>query len=294
MTLPVSPSSRAVVFAGGGVAGISWMLGLVDALSRAGVDLAAADLISGTSAGACVAANLATGAVPEACARQRRASAEIVVPFDIDQFLATVARHKREAPDEATALVRIAAMEPIGPPIEPAERGAVIAARLPVHEWPRRPLRVACVDAGSGELLALGRDSGFGLVDAVACSCALPGIWPPRQVGGRRYVDGGIRSLSNIDLAAGHDRVLIVVPTALSEPVRAAHAAEIAALGSAATHLIAADEAALAALGSNPLDPAHREPALEAGLAQAARELGPLRDFWDGGDTAVGARSEPG
>ncbi len=272
--------SRAVVFAGGGVAGISWMLGLVEGLSRAGIDLAEAELISGTSAGACVATNLATGAVAEASQRQRRASAEIVVPFDIDRFLDTVGRHKREAPSEAEALVRIAAMEPIGPSIGEAERGAVIEARLPVHEWPDRPLRVCCVDAENGELLALGRDSGFGLVDAVASSCALPGIWPPRTVNGRRYVDGGIRSLSNIDVAAGHDRVLIVVPTALSDSVRASHTEEIAALGGAETHLIAADEAALAALGSNPLDPAHREPALEAGLAQAPREAESLSRFW--------------
>jgi NTE family protein len=273
-------SSRAVVFAGGGVAGISWMLGLVEGFAQAGLNLADADLISGTSAGACVATNLATGAVPEACARQRRESAEIVVPFDIDEFLATVARHKREAPDEAAALVRIAAMEPIGPPISEAERGAVIEARLPVHEWPDRPLQVVCVDAESGELLALGRDSGFSLVAAVASSCALPGIWPPRLVNGRRYVDGGIRSLSNIDLAAGHDRVLVVVPTALSDSVRERHAEEIAALGGAATHLIAADQASLDALGSNPLDPDHREPALEAGFTQAPRELPALASFW--------------
>lgn len=272
--------SRAVVFAGGGVAGISWMLGLVEGLGRAGIDLAEADLISGTSAGACVATNLATGAVPEACERQRRESAEIVVPFDIDQFLDKVDRHKREAPSEAEALVRIAAMEPIGPSISAAERGAVIAARLPVHEWPGRPLKVCCVDAETGELLALGRDSGFGLVDSVASSCALPGIWPPRVVDGRRYVDGGIRSLSNIDVAAGHDRVLVVVPTALSDSVRERHTEEIAALGGAETHIVAADEAALDALGSNPLDPAHREPALDAGLAQAPRELPALSAFW--------------
>ena len=257
------------------------MLGLVDGLARGGVDLADADLISGTSAGACVATNLATGAVAEASARQRRESAEIVVPFDIDVFLDTVARHKREAPDEAAALVRIAAMTPIGPSISEAERGAVIEARLPVHEWPERPLKVVAVDAQSGELAVLGRESGFGLVDAVSASCALPGIWPPRMIEGRPYVDGGIHSLSNIDVAVGHERVAIVVPTALSDSVREGHAAEIAALGPAAsTHLISADEDALAALGSNPLDPAHREPALEAGLAQAPRELEALRAFW--------------
>jgi NTE family protein len=212
--------------------------------------------------------------------RLRRESAEIVVPFDIDQFLETVARRKREAPGEAAALVRIAAMTPIGPSISETERGAVIEARLPIHEWPERPLSVVAVDAESGELAVLGRESGFGLVDAVSASCALPGIWPPRLIDGRPYVDGGIRSLSNVDVVAGHDLVLIVVPTALSDSVGEHLDAEIAALGSAATHLISADDAALAALGSNPLDPAHREPALEAGRGQASRELEALRAIW--------------
>jgi len=38
---------------------------------------------------------------------------------------------------------------------------------------------------------------------------------------GRRYVDGGIRSLSNADAAAGYDRVVILAPTVISDPVRA-------------------------------------------------------------------------
>lgn len=81
---------------------------------------------------------------------------------------------------------------------------------------------------------------------------------------------GSARSATSTSPAA---TVLVVVPTALSDSVRERHAEEIAALGGAETHLIAADQAALDALGSNPLDPAHREPALEAGLAQAPREL---------------------
>ena len=38
-----------------------------------------------------------------------------------------------------------------------------------------------------------------GLVDAVAASCAVPGVWPPVTIGGRRYVDGGVRSSDNAD-----------------------------------------------------------------------------------------------
>lgn len=60
-------SHRALVLAGGGVSGIAWMLGLIDGLRRRDLDLAAADLIVGTSAGACVGAAVATGALEQRC-----------------------------------------------------------------------------------------------------------------------------------------------------------------------------------------------------------------------------------
>ena len=41
------------------------------------------------------------------------------------------------------------------------------------------------------------------LADAVAASCAIPGFYRPVRIGGRDYVDGGVRSASNLDLLAG-------------------------------------------------------------------------------------------
>jgi len=273
--------TRAVVFSGGGVAGIAWMHGIAAGLRGGGIDLAAADQLSGTSAGACVAAVLATGAVDVAVARQRAPeSAEINAPFDFDGFFAAIDRARDEEPTETAARVRIAAMPALGPDISVAERRAVIAARLPVQEWPRQRLLIAVVDAASGELVAFDRTSGVGLLDAVSASCALPGVWPPIEIDGRRYVDGGIRSLSNADLAAGNDRVVILVPTASTDQSRATLAAEIDQLGAARTHVVAADEASIESFGTNPLDPATRPLAVDAGLAQAERELPALREAW--------------
>ena len=90
----------------------------------------------------------------------------------------------------------------------------MIAGRLPDHSWPDRALAVVAVDAHSGEPRVFDRDSGVDLIDAVAASCAVPGIWPPVTIGGRRYIDGGVRSAVNADLAAGYGRVLILVPMA--------------------------------------------------------------------------------
>ncbi|MBB5078141.1 patatin-like phospholipase family protein [Nonomuraea endophytica] len=53
---------RALVLGPGGVAATAWLAGLITGLRREGVDLSAADLVVGTSAGAVAAALLATGA----------------------------------------------------------------------------------------------------------------------------------------------------------------------------------------------------------------------------------------
>ncbi len=151
------------------------MLGLADGLARAGVDLAAAGLLAGTSAGACVATNVATGSVAEASELQRRPSAEIVVPFAIDEFLAAIERAREQEPSEAAALVRIAAMDPLGPDIGEARRREVIAARLPRREWPGRPLVINAIDAGTGEWVRLRRESGVGLVEPSPPAARCPG-----------------------------------------------------------------------------------------------------------------------
>jgi NTE family protein len=274
-------SSRALVLAGGGVSGIAWMLGLIDGLRRRDVDLGTADLIVGTSAGACVGAAVATGALEQAVEQQRQAdSSEVMVPFDPATYFATLTRLEAESPDPRSGLLRIANIDPLGPTISAAERRAVIAVRLPVHDWPRKRLLVTAIDAQEGELVTFDRESGVDLVDAVTASCALPGVWPTATVDGRRYVDGGIRSPTNADLAGGHDIVVIVIPIQLNDYFRERLDAETRTLGSADVHVVAADNASLAAQGPNAMDPARRSVALEAGLAQAEREIDALPDDW--------------
>ena len=48
------------------------------------------------------------------------------------------------------------------------------------------------------------------LADAVAASCAIPGFYRPVKIGGRRYVDGGVCSASNLDLLAGRGLDLVI------------------------------------------------------------------------------------
>jgi NTE family protein len=93
--------------------------------------------------------------------------------------------------DEMDRRRRVGAFARAASTVPEAKRRAVIAARLPAADWPQRDLRIPAVDAVTGEVVIFTRDSGVTLVDAVAASCAVPGIWPPATIGDRRYVDGG-------------------------------------------------------------------------------------------------------
>jgi NTE family protein len=95
----------------------------------------------------------------------------------------------------------------------PAERFEhAVAAILPDRTWPAF-LRVTAVDAEDGQLRIFDTDSGVQLVQAVAASCAIPGVFPPIEIGGRRYIDGGVRTGSGLDLAAGSRWVVGVAPS---------------------------------------------------------------------------------
>ena len=56
---------RALILGGGGVTGIAWETGLIAGLAGLGIDLAAADVIIGTSAGSLAGTGLASGQEPE-------------------------------------------------------------------------------------------------------------------------------------------------------------------------------------------------------------------------------------
>jgi NTE family protein len=272
---------HALVLGGGGVAGIAWMTGLLAGLAQAGDDLTEADLLIGTSAGATVAAQVGSGlALERLFARQTEPalqSAELVAELDLTELGARIAGYLAGATTQEQILRQIGAYALAAQTVPESARRAVIESRLPTHEWPGRRLQLTAVDAETGELRVFDAESGVSLIDAVAASCAVPGIWPPVRIGGRRYVDGGVRSSDNADLAAGFARVTVISPLGLDSPLPSPLplrdvVAQLRAAGSHVT-VIAPDPASAAAIGANPLDPGTRAPAARAGLAQGAAGL---------------------
>jgi NTE family protein len=284
---------RALVLGAGGHAAIAWELGMLVGLAECGIDVRDADLIVGTSGGAVVGAMITGGVTLEQLFNrqidpdlQTRESAPRV---DMVQWRTDLMRAREGAGTPTAFLQRIGAIAIAAATPPESKRRAVMAARLGVDGWPVQKLAVVAVDAESGERRVFDNTAPVHIVDAVAASSAVPGIYPTVTIDGRHYMDGGIYSLENADLAAGFARVLI-----LSLPPRAQSLAvspldeAIATLksGGAAVESIHPDEAALAAfalVGWNVLDPAVREPAARAGRAQAHAAAERVRALWSAG-----------
>ncbi len=179
------------------------------------------------------------------------------------------------------ARARIGAMALAAETVPEAARRAVIESRLPVREWPDRRLLITAVDAESGEFMVFDRDSGVGLIDAIGASCAVPGVWPPVTIDGHRYIDGGVRSAANVDLAAGYDRVVVIAPLPGGAGPVPSVVRQAAALDGRVA-VVTPDRDAKRAFGRNVLDPARRAPAARAGRAQAAAEAARVRQVWTG------------
>jgi NTE family protein len=142
-------------------------------------------------------------------------------------------------------------------------------------------LRIVAVDAYSGEERIFDEGGDVSLVDAVTASCAVPGIWPPITIDGRRYMDGGIRSVLNADLAVGHDVVLILAPIDDLLPMSDDVSAGMQKLeAESQVRTVRPDEASTAAFGSDLLSPATQEPSARAGRIQGQAVAASVRSFW--------------
>jgi NTE family protein len=268
----------ALVLGAGGVTGIAWETGLLKGLRDAGLDLTGADLVVGTSAGSVVGAQVTTGVpLDELYRRQVEPSGPLERPPDLGKLMEFfAARSGPDAPSEPRPRPTREMLAWIGgqaracsTKVSEASRLEAIKARLPVHEWPERPLVVTAVDTADGAFVTWRRSSGVPLPLAVASSCAVPWVYPPTTINGRRYMDGGVRSTTNADLAAGHELVLIVAPIAGFGRATVEEEADELRRAGARVEVVAPDAAAVEAIGPNPLDPSRRAQSAEAGLAQA-------------------------
>ena len=173
------------VFSGGGAKALAHA-GAFRALQQANLE---PDHIVATSMGAVIGASLAAG-VPFEEVRRRSLTLrrKDVAPFSLLAMLTIVAR----------SLFPAAALRRTIERLVPAKR----------FEHLKLPLTVTATDLDSGALVLF--KGGMDLHDALYASCALPLYFPPLELGGRRYADGGLRAVLPLDAARAIPADLVV------------------------------------------------------------------------------------
>lgn len=225
-----------LVLGAGGVLGGAWLTGGLAALAdETGWDPGSADFVVGTSAGSVIGSLVASGVPPwfmvahsagenfdgmvdangqPASHASRSAGAVFKLhrgrpslgPGSLKLGLAALRNPTRYTPAAA-----LAAWAPVGLVSNEAIKDVI--RRVAPEGWTDHPATwiVAC-DYATGRRVPFGRDGAppAELADAVAASCAIPGFYRPVLIGGRRYVDGGMYSASNLDLLAERDLDLVI------------------------------------------------------------------------------------
>jgi NTE family protein len=262
------------VLGGGGVTGIAWEIGVLNGLGDAGVDLRA-DAVIGTSAGAFVGTALAGGADLAAAfdAQHRSAPHERSVRVPRTLLAAWIWAYVRGFRNPERIGAGLGAVARRRRPLTDADRRRhTVQTRLGTQEWPA-VLRVTAIDLESGQLRAFERSDGYPLLDAVSASGAVPGISPPVNVGGRRWIDGGMVSSANVHLADGFDEVLVIAPLPRNHGGVPSVGEEVKRLsGHPAVHLIVPDDQSKAGIGHNIFDASRRAAAADAGRVQGKGE----------------------
>src|SRR5580693_5795524 len=299
-----------LVLGAGGVLGAAWMTGALACLQDWLADpLGDADVIVGTSAGSVLAAALRCRAtIGEMVAWQR---GEATGALRESVVLAT-----RDGP--------LPPLPHLRPGSLPHGRGQHIAlrslvdtlhrSRRPSGEtgqadrgeapaWVRDDTWISAVDYDTGQRVLFGQRGApaASLPDAVVASCSIPGWYSPAIIGGRRYVDGGVRSATSLDVLAGTDvqEIYVLAPMASThadQPLQPhlrierqirqlltravlRQARALAAAGKRVT-VLTPGPADLAAMGINLMDPRRRQAVLETSFrtsAAALAQLGPTR-----------------
>lgn len=298
---------RALVLGGGGPVGIAWECGLLAGLAEAGVDLSEADFIVGTSAGSFVGAQIAMGQDIKALAAPFLAMKD-APPKPAGEAKPSPTRQAGPPPDLSFLFRKMAEAASGARPAEEvrAELGAWAAEQSPMSEdafiqsfgrflaglpddaWPTKGYACTAVDIETGRFHLWRQEDHVGLARAVASSCSVPGVYPPITLKGRRYMDGGMRSPVNADVATGYDTVVVValnVAAGSEKAVARARAQldgelEVLRDGGARVELVLPDDAAQAAFGPNLMDARKRPGAAQAGLDQARVAADALRAVW--------------
>jgi NTE family protein len=242
MLVGVTAPRVGLVLGAGGVLGGAWLAGALAAVAEGtGWDPATADVIVGTSAGSMIGALVSSGVPPWFMVAH---SAGVTFPGLLDRQGQPTDEADRSAggylvrdkglPDLRPYNLRLGVRALRNPrshrlgPVAAAWVPRGVMSTAPLREtvrrvvpqgWTRHPATwIVATDTATGRRVVFGRDDAPAaeLSEAVAASCAVPGIYRPVRIGGRTYVDGGAWSASNLDCVARLDLDVVICLNPLS------------------------------------------------------------------------------
>lgn len=305
---------RGLVLGAGGVLGAAWTIGALNALVEVeGFAPHEADVIIGTSAGSVLAALLGAGLTSGELRDHQRGLPlphELGIDWNYDRVTGgalptrprlafgspALLRRTARAPRRVPPLAVVAALTPPGQGTL-AEVGRMVGSVAGEGGWvPREGVWIVAMEYDTGRRVAFGRNGSppAMLDEAVMASCAIPGWYAPVQIGGRRYVDGGACSTTNVDLLAGLDldEVYVLAPmaafvfdesrslaTRLERTVRRQvtrrllHEVEKVSRTGVSMTVLAPGPDDLRAMGINMMDPSRRLDVLETSLRTSTQAL---------------------
>ncbi len=285
----------AIVLGAGGQLGAAWESGLIAGLVESNNIINSANQIMGTSAGAIIGSQLALGRDPKKIFQGQIEMAEYykkLRPVQLEnekqkveepRFIQDLREAGMQGIIQSDLLIKVGKLA-LGVPAMPEDQFLANFSPLvrPKEEWPYQFVCLA-IDVNDGTLAVWNKSSHVDLVHAIAASAASPFATNPIQINGHYYMDGGIRSTTNADVATDFDLVLILAPSAALMPkvVEAQTTQERGIIEKAGgkVMLITPDASSIDKIGLNLMDLARGGEVANAGFQQSKMESSRLNQF---------------
>ncbi len=275
--------TRTVVLGGGGITGIAWEIGVLTGLLNQGINLAAADMIIGTSAGSFVGAALASGYdmndYYNSQLTNNNTEPQISATYEIMQlWQKAFSLGGGDVIEIGKNFGEIAKKHP--PKVSLEERISVVKSRLVTRDWSPN-LRITAIDAETGNLNYFDNNSGITIEQAVLASGAVPGVWPYVSFLGKDWVDGGMISSANAYLAKDYKKIVIIapltqkygsVPNVFDDALELQKKSEV--------FLVTPDEYSMQAIGKNIYDASRTKICAEVGFEQGVKSAPLIKKIW--------------